>query len=179
MEKFECVICSSKQDEQLPKYFVPCVLNCSHMYCLHCIITAIMQFKPPKSNGFADPVADSDKCPLCREYITSILPLSQMISSDQEEAHATIKYFKEIVNSDLNCSDLIDTLRTYRSNICHEMNQLAVNVINADTSKLEKCKALTHYIFKHKLFLGSDFTFNTESKSIKMIGSNMEIFITQ
>ena len=78
MNTFECVICSSNGNSQLQKDFVPCVLNCSHMYCLNCITTAIIQFKSPKSNGLADPVENSDKCPLCRKIIYTITPLSQI-----------------------------------------------------------------------------------------------------
>ena len=171
MLRFECVICSSNQDEQLelPKDFVPCVLNCSHMYCLKCIITAITQFKLPKSNGLADPVADSDKCPLCREIITSILPLSQMVSSDRDQAHAAIKYFKEINDED----DLVETLRVHKSDICREMNQLARESQNTTPFRVEKFRAFIEHILKHKLFLGSEFIIDTEKKTIRMIGSNV------
>ena len=66
-EYIECVICSSNGNSQLQKDFVPCVLNCSHHVLFKDLLltTAIIQFKSPKSNGLADPVENSDKCPLC------------------------------------------------------------------------------------------------------------------
>ena len=55
-----CAICQiSPSSEDTPKNFVLCVLNCSHNYCLECIITHSTQFGQTH-NGKAHAVVNSN-----------------------------------------------------------------------------------------------------------------------
>jgi hypothetical protein len=169
MQSFQCAICLANQDSQLPIDFVPCVLNCSHMFCLKCVIAAITRCKPPGEDGKADAIEDSDKCPLCRNVITSIIPLSPMVSSDQ--AYAEIKYYNEIVNDPDLDDDLVEVLRRHKSNICGELNQLCSDLVQIRRNP----KLLSDFILKHKLFLESEFIVDYEHNTISFIDSNITL----
>jgi hypothetical protein len=172
MQSFQCAICLANQDSQLPIDFVPCVLNCSHMFCLKCVIAAITQCNPPGEDGKAYAIEDSDKCPLCRNVITSIIPLSPMVSSDQ--AYAEIKYYNEIVNNPDLDDDLVKVLRRHKSNICGELNQLCSDLVQINRNP----KLLSDLIVKHKLFLESEFIVDYEHNTISFIDSNITLSFT-
>lgn len=160
----QCIICSEDGGDS----FVPAVLNCSHMFCLSCIITRILQFGPRGENNLSHPIANSNTCPLCSKSITSILPIGQLINETATEAYAFLKYFNDVIHGDL-CGyddDPVEILRQQSSIVSKRANELALNAYDAipgSPDKEEKLTKLKDYIREHKLILLNSFEWDDDN----------------
>lgn len=145
-----CNICNlTIGDENTPKNFVLCVLNCSHNYCLECIVTFSTQFGPATNNR-ASAIINSDRCPLCREIIIDIIPLQSLVTTD--EAFESIKQLNLIKT--INEATITTKLCRHKSDINKELNDMFRNI--SPDLFLEKVEAILDFMIVNKLFIICD-----------------------